>query len=69
MKDITDAYYVHAKKVCKDFEIKHWGEYNDLFVQSNTLLLADVSENFKNICLKIYELNPAKFISPSGLAW
>ena len=68
MEDITDADYVHAKKVCKDFEIKNFGEY-DLYVQSDTLLLADVLENFRNICLKIYELDPAKFLSAPGLVW
>ena len=49
MEDITDAKYAHAKKVCKDFEIKNLGEYHDLYVQSNTLLLADVFENFRNM--------------------
>ena len=53
MEDITDAYYAHTKRVCKDFEIKHLGEYHDLYVQSNTLLLADVFENFRNMCLEI----------------
>ena len=43
MEDITDADYVHAKRVYKSFEIKHLGEYHDLYVQSDTLLLADVS--------------------------
>ena len=42
MKNITDADYAHAKKVCKDFEIKYLGEYHDLYVQSHTLLLADL---------------------------
>ena len=42
MEDITDADYAHAKRVSKDFEIKHLGEYHDLYVQSDTLLLADV---------------------------
>ena len=54
MRDITDADYAHVKRVCKDFEIKNLGEYHDLYVQSNTLLLADVFENFQNMCLKIY---------------
>ena len=67
MEDITDAHY--AKNVCKDFEIKNLEEYYDLYVQSNTLLLADVFENFRNMCLKIYELDPAKFTSGLGLAW
>ena len=62
MEDITDADYVHTKRVCKDFEIKNLGEYHDLYVQSNTLLLADVFENFRNMCLKIYELDPAKLL-------
>ena len=69
MEDITDADYVHAKRVCKDFEIKYLGEYHDLYVQIDTLLLADVFENFRNMCIKIYELDPAKFLSAHGLAW
>ena len=69
MEDITGANYAHAKRVCKDFEIKNLGGYCDLYVQSNTLLLADVFENFRNICVKIYELDPTKFISAPGLAW
>ena len=44
------------KKVCKDFEIKNLGEFHNLYVQSDTLLLADVFENFKNICLKYANL-------------
>ena len=38
MEDITDADYVHAKRLCKDLEMKNLGEYHDLFVQSDTLL-------------------------------
>ena len=49
--------------ICKDFEIKNEGEYHDLYVQSDTLLLGDAFENFGNICLKINELYPAKFFS------
>ena len=45
MGDITDADYAHAIRVCKDFESKNWGEYHDLYVQSDTLLLDDVFEN------------------------
>ena len=40
-----------------------------MYVQSNTLLLADVFENFRNMCLKIYELDPTQFFTASGLAW
>ena len=67
--DITDADYMHGKRVCKDFEIKHLGEYHDLYLKSETLLLVDVFKNFRKICLKIYELDPVKFLSASGLAW
>ena len=58
MKDITDADYAHVKRACKDFETKHLGKYNGLYVQSDTLSLADVFENTRNLCLKIYELDP-----------
>ena len=68
MKDITDADYVHSKRVCKVFEIKTLREYQDLYVQSDTLLLADIFENFRNMCLEIYELDPSKFLSAPGLA-
>ena len=54
MEDLTDADYTHAKTVCKDFEIKNLRKYHDLYVQSVVLLWADVFENFKNTCLKIY---------------
>ena len=45
-KDITDADYPHAKIVCTDFETKNLGEYNDLYVQSDIVLLSDVFKNF-----------------------
>ena len=46
MENTTDADYTYEKNVCKDFEIENLGEYHDLHVQSNTFLLADVSDNF-----------------------
>ena len=67
MDDITDTDYVHTKKVCKDFEIKHLGEYHVFYIQSNTFLLADVFENFNNMCVKIWELHPVKFFWALGL--
>ena len=69
MEDTVDADDVHAKRDCKNFEIKNSGKYHDLYVQSNTLLFADVFENFRNMCLEIYELYPAKIFSAPGLAW
>ena len=68
MEDITNADYIHTKSVCKDFELKMLGEYHNLCVQSNTLLLDDVFHNFWNICLEIKELDSAQFLSALGLA-
>ena len=68
-EDITDEDYAHAQKVWKVFQIKTLGEYHDLHVQSNTLLLAYVFENFRDRCIDIYELDPAHFLSVPGLAW
>ena len=56
MRDITDADYAHVKRFCKDFEIKNLGEYHDLYVQSNTLLLADYLRTFKICVLKYINL-------------
>ena len=48
--------------------MKNLGEYHDLYIESDTLLLADVFENFRNKCTEIYELDPAQFLSTPGLA-
>ena len=69
LKGITDEDYPHAQKVWEAFGIKNRGEYHDLYAQSDTLLLADVFENFRNMCLEIYELDPVYFVSAPGLAW
>ena len=64
---ITDKHYAHAQKACKAFEIKKLGEYHDLYVQCDILLLADVFENFTDKCNEIYELDPAHFLPVPGL--
>ena len=69
MEEFTDADYMHGKRVCKDFKIKNLGEYHDWYLKSDTVILADVFKNFRKMCLKIYELDPVKFISAPGLAW
>ena len=51
------------------FEIKDVGEYHDLYLKNDTLLLADVFENVREACLKIYLLDPVKCLSAPGLAW
>ena len=69
MEDITDTDYTHAKKLCQDFEKKNLGEYHNLYVQCDTLLLANVFENFQNMRLETYELNPACFLFATILVW
>ena len=60
---------MHAKRVCKDFEIKNLGEYHYFYLKRDTLLLADVLENFRKMCLEIYELDTVNSLSAPGLAW
>ena len=68
LKGISDADYEHTQKAWEVFEIKDCSKYHDLYAQSDTLLLADVFENFRNMCLEIYELDPVYFVSAPGLA-
>ena len=68
-EDITYEDYTHAQKVWKVFKIKNLSEYHDLYVQSDTLLLADAFENFKDRCINTSKLDPAHFLSAPGLAW
>ena len=69
IENITETDYIHANNVFKTFKLNNLGDYHDLYVQSDTLLLADVFENFRKACIKTYELDPAHFISLPGLAW
>ena len=57
------------KKVFNEIALKNLGDYHDLHVQIDTLLLADEFENFRNMCIEVYELDPAHFLSAPGLAW
>ena len=69
LESIKDEGYEHSQKVWEVFEIKNLGDHHDIYVQSYTLLLADVFENFRYKCIEIYELNPAHFLSAPVLAW
>ena len=62
-------FIARTEKVNENFEIKNLGGYHDLYVQSETSLLADVFKNFWNMCLEIYEPAPAHFLTAPGLAW
>ena len=66
---ISDEDYAHAKKVWKAFKMKKLGEYHDLYVQAYKFLLADVFENFWDMCIETYKLDPAHFLSTTGLVW
>ena len=59
---------MHSNIVCKKVEIKNVGEYHDLYLKRDALLLADNFKNFKEMCLKSWHLDPAKFLSAPGLA-
>ena len=63
MEDITDVDLWHAKTVLKSLMNKNLGDYHDLYVQSDTSLLADLFENFRNKCFEIYEVDLANFLS------
>ena len=69
LEDTSDKDCLYAQKVWGVFEIRNHIKYHDLYVKSDTLLLADVFENFRNMCLDIYGLDPVYFVSAPGLAW
>ena len=68
LEDITDKDYNHAEKVWEVFGMNNLGEYHDLYVQCDILLLADVFEKFRDTCIEIYGLDPSHFLSAPGLA-
>ena len=68
MKDITEVDHRHAKRVFRNLSNKNLDDYHDLYVQSDTLLLADVFENFRNMCTKVYELDSSHFLSAPGFS-
>ena len=68
-EDISDGDYEFYKAICKKFAIKTLGEYHDLYLKSDVLLLADVFENFRETCFQYYKLDPAHYYSAPGLSW
>ena len=64
-----DQDYEHACKVWRDFGIRNLGEYHDLYLKTDIILLANVFEAFRKVCLENYGLDPAHFYTAPGLAW
>ena len=66
---VANGEYDHARKVWKTFDIKTMGEYHDLYLKSEVLLLADVFESFRKTCLQYYKLDPCHYFTSPGLSW
>ena len=66
---ISDKNYEHPRKVWKTFKMKNLEDYHNLYNRVDVLLLADVFENFRDICIKNYNLDPAHYYTAPGLAW
>ena len=68
LEDYSDKDYFHVQKVWDIFEIRNLGEYRDLYVQTDTSLLADVFEKLRDSCIEIYGIDPSHFLSAPRLA-
>ena len=69
MSSISSDDYQHAQKVWKEFRIHNLGDYHDLYLRTDVVLLANVCEAFRETCLEHYKLDPVHFYTSSGLAW
>ena len=67
--NINDDEYNHAQKVWTTFQVKTLGEYSDIYLKTDVLLLANVFEDFRNNCMEAYDLDPAHYYTTPGLSW
>ena len=68
-ENISDEDYQHAQTVWNTFKLRNMGDYHDLYLTSDILLLADVFENFRKTCLEYYKLDPCHYFTSPGLSW
>ena len=69
MTGISEDDYQHARKVSKEFKIRNLGDYHDLYLRTDVILLANVFEAFRDTCLEHCSLDPVHFYMAPGLAW
>ena len=69
MSGVSETDYEHACKVWREFGINNMREYHNLYLKTDVILLANVFEAFRNVCLNNYRLDPAHFYTAPGLAW
>ena len=69
MTNISEDDYKHAQHVWSEFRVRNQGEYHDLYLRTNVVLLTNVFEAFRDTCLDHYRLNPAHFYTSPRLAW
>ncbi|KAL9951227.1 hypothetical protein ACROYT_G043851 [Oculina patagonica] len=68
-EEISEEDYAHAQTVFAEFQCRSLGDYHDLYLKSDDLLLSDIFQNFRDICLNYYHLDPAQFYTSPGLSW
>ena len=69
MSGVSDRDYEHTCSIWREFEIRNMGEYHDLYIRTDVILLANVFESFRQACLENYRLDPSHFYTVPGLAW
>ena len=69
MSGISDDDYEHAKRVWGEFGLRNLVEYHDLYLKTDVILLSNVFEKFRKVCMENYEVDPAHFYTTAGLAW
>ena len=69
MSGIIEEDYTHAEKVWKEFGLRNLGEYHDLYLKTDVILLSNIFKKFREVCLENYGLDPAHFFTSPGLAW